>query len=323
MTPKQLLLGGEFLTWLKPEYTNAHRYQAEANYALKNYKPALAEMNEAIKLQRANDAARAADGVVTPAMASLLLLRGRVLEAQRSPEARKDFQQVVNALTRAGSDNETKAFAQLHLGKFDPKYFTEAERFFTDQTTKDPDHSLTYYNRACFFAVRSASPGRDKNARAKDVTAAIDALRKGANLPKHDSLQRFVDTKAELLTLKNDPRFIKLLKEEEASASGDSSRSRAFPKKNRAEVNRSACRLGRSKLQTVLCSWDSNDEKIYCPRRHNFKKTELQDRIFLEQRFHTDGSHLGRFRLHEVTRIRSRDRGAHQWRFRLEQLHQF
>ena len=40
---------------------------------------------------------------VTPAMASLLLLRGRVLEAQRSPEARKDFQQVVEAIDGGGN----------------------------------------------------------------------------------------------------------------------------------------------------------------------------------------------------------------------------
>jgi tetratricopeptide (TPR) repeat protein len=216
------LLGGAFLTWLQPDYPNGHRYQAEANCELKQYEVALTEVNEAIKLQPTNDAARGSGEAVTPAMASLLLLRGRLLEAQHSPEGRKDFQQVVDGLAAAGIVDETKAFAQLHLGKFDRKYFTEAERLFKDQTTKSPDRSLTYYNLACFFAARSASPGRDKNARAKDVTAAIDALRTGVNLPEHDSLRRFVDTTAELLPLKNDPRLTELLKEEEASASGDS-----------------------------------------------------------------------------------------------------
>ena len=167
-------------------------------------------------MQRANDADRAADGAITPAIASFLLLRCRVLEAQRSPGVRKDFQQVVDALTAAGIDNETKAFAQLHLGKFDPKYFTEAEHFFTDQTTKYPGRSLTYYNLACFFAARSAFYSeKDKNAGAKDVTAAIEALRKGVTLPEHDSLQRFLDTTGELLPLKKDPRLTALLKKGE------------------------------------------------------------------------------------------------------------
>ncbi len=73
---------------------------------MKQYEAALTEVNEAIKLQLTNDAARGAGGAVTPAMVSLLLLRGRLLEAQHPQEARKDFQQVVDGLAAPGIVDE-------------------------------------------------------------------------------------------------------------------------------------------------------------------------------------------------------------------------
>jgi hypothetical protein len=121
----------------------------------------------------------------------------------------------VDGLTAARISNESKAFAQLHLGTVDPANFIAAEHYFADQTIKYPGRSLYHYNLACLFAVRSISHAADKDARTKDVSAAIESLRKGVMLANYP-LRKFLNTTSDLAALEEDSRFQALLSEEDA-----------------------------------------------------------------------------------------------------------
>jgi WD40 repeat protein len=197
---------------------NSRRSRAELNYELKNYDAALAAVKVAIQLETLRTAPSDATGnPLKPPMASLILLRGRILEAQGSPEARKDFQQVADRMVDDFHPIETKELALLYLAFLDPANLGDAERDCASRLAIFSTRSVFHYCLASVFAIRSASPGADDKARTRDVKAAIAFLKKGVKLGNY-SLRRFVDSTPFLAKLPQDSGLKELLSEEEELA---------------------------------------------------------------------------------------------------------
>jgi WD40 repeat protein/tetratricopeptide (TPR) repeat protein len=215
LTAERLQVAGSVQVWLYPNYANGYYWRAQSNLVMKHYDEALVDVNAAIRLYSASmKRSDAANVPMTSDTALLLLLHGRVLDAQHSLNARKDWQQVADHLGADDPESSpyVKALAHLFLGKFDSKHFEVAQRYFDEQTSKYPTRSSSHYNLARFFAVRSASHA-DKKARSEDVTAAIEALRK-SGYAGHELRTRLV-WEPDFDALQDDERFKALLKEEE------------------------------------------------------------------------------------------------------------
>jgi tetratricopeptide (TPR) repeat protein len=216
LMPKQTLIANSFLIWLEPNYASAYGSRAEANFVLKKYDDALADVNEALQLQPAS--AEPTNLAATPEIslqtASLLLLRGRILDSQGSPDAQKDWQQVAEARS---TDEYTRASAQMLLGKFDASQFEAARPFFEELRRKYPKSSFPQYYLGCFFALRAASHGSEGELqRADDLKRAFEALEKGVQLGA-PTLRKFMTWATDLQSLDNDPRLKELLSQEEES----------------------------------------------------------------------------------------------------------
>jgi WD40 repeat protein len=202
------------------DLANSLRSQALEHYELKHYDLALTAVTEAITLEKAGtEASNVANETLTDSMKSLLFLRGRILVAQHSPEARKDFQQIVDGAgpEPSGTLTPSKALAHLYLAHLDPTHLDAAESYCADQVKKYSSRSVNHYCLASVFAMRSTAPGADNNARIKDFTTAIESLKKGLSRRNY-SLQLFVDSTPFLTPLAQDVGFKKLLSDEQALA---------------------------------------------------------------------------------------------------------
>jgi WD40 repeat protein len=208
VTSELLQLRGSFLVWLFPDEDEGYYYRALSNLRMKHYDEALIDVNAGISLRLVSmKPPAAANARVTPRAASFLLLRGRILDAQHSPNARKDWQQVADA---AAADWQS-ALAHLYLGKFDSKQFDVAERYYKEEARKDPRYG--HYDLARFFAVRSGSSG-DKETRSRYMTNAIEELRK-AGLVGH-KLRPILVWTTDFDALQNEKNFNDLLSEGES-----------------------------------------------------------------------------------------------------------
>jgi tetratricopeptide (TPR) repeat protein len=189
----RLQLASSFILWLFPDDLNGSYCRALSNFELKHYDEALRDVNAAISSDSGN---------IKPAdLDWFLLLRGRILNAQHSLDARKDWQQLSDSKIR-----EHSALGHLFLGHFDV-----VEPYYKERASKGlrSDH----LELARFFAVRSASFG-NKESRDSDVTAAIEELRKGDYVG--DNLRTALLWSPDFDALQNDRRFKALLTQEKA-----------------------------------------------------------------------------------------------------------
>jgi WD40 repeat protein len=196
LTSDRLQLASSFILWLFPDDLTGYYCRALSNFELKHYDEALTDVNAAISLHSGNP----------EVLDFYLLLRGRILNAQHSLDARKDWQQVADSKIR-----EQSALGHLLLGKFDSKHFDVAEGYYKVQASKGSRWDRG--DLARFFAVRAASSS-NKESRANDVTEAIEELRKAGYFGHN--LRRLLLWAPDFDALRDDRRFKALLAQEGA-----------------------------------------------------------------------------------------------------------
>ena len=127
-------------------FTSEGRY-----FVLKKYNDALADVNEALEIENEGaDAANArAERRLSPSTASLLVLRGRILDAQGSPNAREDWQQV-KGLRRRDTRGRRLKCCLVSLTLHD---FEAARAFFEGVAIKNSTSPLYQYDLGCFYAA--------------------------------------------------------------------------------------------------------------------------------------------------------------------------